>query len=93
MNGCQQALQLQLQFVSVPQLGICTTFSVLPLRLSLVRGLGLGLRGHNKENQRPWPRIPPLDEGEGPHQMARSVASALHIVKDVPDPCDYAEGQ
>ena len=56
MNGCQQAVQVQLQFISVPRMGIYTSLSVLPLRLRLklrlclVRGLGLGLRGHNEEN-------------------------------------------
>ena len=69
MNGCQQAVQVQLQFISVPRMGIYTSLSVLPLRLRLtlrlclVRGLGLGLRGHNEENQLPWPGITPMDEG------------------------------
>ena len=70
MNGCQRAVQLQLQFISVVRskvfrikkipratmpsghllaiwvnIRIYTPFSVLPLRLSLVRGLGLGVRG------------------------------------------------
>ena len=99
MNGCQQAAKVQLQFISVPQLGIYNSFSVLPLRLRLrlrlclVRGLGLGLRGHDEENQLPWPGITPVDEGEGPHPIARSVGSPLHIVKDSPDLCDYAKGQ
>ena len=50
MNGCQQAVQVQLQFILVPRMGIYTSLSVLPLRLRLrprlclVRGLGLGLR-------------------------------------------------
>ena len=99
MNGCQQAVQVQLQFISVPRMGICTSISVLPLRLRLrlrlclVRGLGLGLRGHNEENQLPWPGITPMDEGEGPHLIARSVGRPLHIVNDSPDLCDYAKGQ
>ena len=84
MNGCQKAVQLQLQFVSVVGSNVCriknipsasmpyghllsawvrintyTPLSVLPLRLSLVRGLALGGRGRNEENQLPWPQIPP----------------------------------
>ena len=35
MNGCQQAVQVQLQFISVPRMGIYTSLSVLPLRLRL----------------------------------------------------------
>ena len=99
MNGCQQAVQVQLQFISVPRMGIYTSLSVLPLRLRLrlrlclVRGLGLGLRGHNEENQLPWPGVTSVDEGEGPHAIARSVAKPLHIVKDRPDLCEYARGQ
>ena len=90
---------MQLQFILVRQLRIYTSLSVLPLRLwlrlrlCLVGGLGLGLRGQHEENQLPWPGITPVDEGEGPHPIARSVASPLDIVKDSPDVCDYAKGQ
>ena len=30
MNGCQQAVQVQLQFISVPRMGMYTSLSVLP---------------------------------------------------------------
>ena len=99
MNECEQAVHVQLQFNSVPQLGMYTSLSILPLRLRLrlrlclVRGLGLGLTGHNEENQLPWPGITAVDEGEGPHPIARSVASPLRLVKDSPDLCEYAKGQ
>ena len=70
MNGCQQAVQVQLQFISVPRMGIYTSLSVLPLtlrlrlRLCLVRGLRLGLKGTMRRINSPGPESPPWMRGK-----------------------------